>query len=427
MSLDRTIAPPIHDALSFNFHLPPLSHAALSNGANLYWLRAGVQEVAAIDWVFPAGIWYEAHSSIANAVAGLLKSGTTNRTAAQINEELEYYGAQLNIGAGDDNTTVSLFCLSKHLLKLLPLVQEILQEATFPASELEIYKKNATQKLQVKLRDCDFVANRHIDALLFGNNHSYGSYSTVESIQALERDLVNAHYEAYFQPQLAQIFMGGFITDEHVKAVSELFGKLACSNAMLSPKAYPFTTAPERQTNIAHDATGVQGAIRIGRLFPNRQHPDYTPMVVLNTLFGGYFGSRLMSNIREDKGYTYGIYSSISPRKHGGSMIIHTETGRDVVQNAVAEIYKEMEHLLSEPIAEEELLLVKNYLLGNLLGDLDGPFSILNRWKSLILNGFDVAKFNQNVDTYKNVTTDTLQALAQKYFNPNDFIELVVL
>ncbi|HTN17820.1 MAG TPA: insulinase family protein, partial [Chitinophagaceae bacterium] len=157
-----------------------------------------------------------------------------------------------------------------------------------------------------------------------------------------------------------------------------------------------------------------------------RTHPDFAALVVLNTIFGGYFGSRLMSNIREDKGYTYGIYSSIGAFAHDASLTIHTEVGSHVVDQAVQEIYKEMELLCAEPIAEEELLLVKNYLLGNILGDLDGPFSIMQRWRSLILNGFTIERFNENIRTYKNITAAELQALAQQYFNPKDFTERVV-
>ena len=150
-------------------------------------------------------------------------------------------------------------------------------------------------------------------------------------------------------------------------------------------------------------------------------------MIVLNTIFGGYFGSRLMSNVREDKGYTYGIYSSISPEVNGGSMTIHTETGRDVVEMAIKEVYHEMDVLCNELVPDDELLLVKNYLLGGLLGDLDGPFSILQRWRTLILNGFKEDYFNNNINIYKTVSAKELQSLAQKYFNRQDFYEVVVI
>jgi predicted Zn-dependent peptidase len=194
--------------------------------------------------------------------------------------------------------------------------------------------------------------------------------------------------------------------------------------------AKPEFTLPamqERVQRFSNDPNGVQGAIRLGRIFPNRHHPDYTPMVVLNTLFGGYFGSRLMSNIREEKGYTYGIHSSLIPELNGGSMLIQTETGRDVTELAVKEIYKEMETLCNEPADDEELLLVKNYLLGGILGDLDGPFSILQRWRSLLLSGFTEEQFNNNINIYKTITAKELQALANKYYDPNQFYEIVVI
>jgi predicted Zn-dependent peptidase len=206
-----------------------------------------------------------------------------------------------------------------------------------------------------------------------------------------------------------------------------VFGKTELEKISIVRDTHAISSVPEKIHRITNDPNGVQGAIRLGRLFPNRHHPDYTPMVVLNTLFGGYFGSRLMSNIREDKGYTYGIYSSLSPEIGGGSMIIHTETGTAVIDGAITEIHREMELLCNEPADAEELLLVKNYLLGGLLGDLDGPFQILQRWRSLILNGFTEEQFNNNVRIYKTITPAELQALAQKYYNTKDFYEVVVV
>jgi zinc protease len=171
----------------------------------------------------------------------------------------------------------------------------------------------------------------------------------------------------------------------------------------------------------------VQGAIRIARHFPTRQHPDFTPMLVLNTIFGGYFGSRLMANIREEKGYTYGIYSQIYNYRKDGALLIATEAGRDVCELAITEIYKEMDLICNEKVDDEELLLVKNYLLGNLLGDLDGPFSIMQRWKNIILNDLPAEQFDRNIEIYKTVTPAKLQELAQKYLNKEDYYELVVI
>jgi zinc protease len=427
MVSDRKIAPPIHDAVEFDFKLPPINKAELDNGMPLYWLDAGVQDVVQIDWIFPAGIWYEQRPSVAHATAGLLKNGTAAHTAEQIHEALEFYGAQLKISAGNDYSTVTLYTLTKHLPELLPMVLEIITDSTFPESEVEIHKQNAIQRLLVNLRQCEFVANQKIDALLFGPDHPYGRFSKKENIETLTREDLLAFYKAHYTLANAQMFMAGRVTENEVKCINEIFGKNALEKTEIKQTSFSAITSPEKNQRISNDPNGVQGAVRIGRLFPNRHHPDYSPMVVLNTLFGGYFGSRLMSNIREDKGYTYGIYSSLSSEVNGGALVIHTETGRDVVEKAIKEIYHEMEVLCNEAAVDDELLLVKNYLLGSLLGDLDGPFSILQRWRTLILNGFTEDYFNNNIRIYKTITAKELQGLAQKYFSKEDFHEIVVI
>lgn len=427
MALDRSIAPDIHDAVEFEYKLPPLNTVSLDNGLPLHWIDAGVQDVVQVDWVFPAGLWFEQKEAIAHATAGLLKNGTSGHSAEQISEALEFYGAQLKTSAGNDFATVSLYSLTRHLPALLPMVLEILTEATFPEQEIEIYKRNVIQRLLVNLRQCDFVANQRIDALLFGEHHPYGRFTRKETIESIMRSDLLAFYKGHYSLANVRMFVGGRITQADIQHINDVFGKAQIVPTPVVPVVFEPRSNTERIQRISNDPNGVQGAIRIGRLFPNRHHPDYTPMVVLNTLFGGYFGSRLMSNIREDKGYTYGIHSSLGPEVNGGSLIVHTETGRDVTEAAVAEIYKEMELLCKEPAPEEELLLVKNYLLGGILGDLDGPFSILQRWRTLILNGFTEEQFNNNIRIYKNITAAELQTLAQKYFDRDAFYEIVVI
>lgn len=427
MVLDRTIAPPVHDAIEFEYDLPPINEACLDNGLPLYWLNAGVQDVVQVNWVFKAGVWYEDKDALAHAVAALLKSGTKKYTSAQINEALEFYGAQLKASAGNDHATVTLYALTKHLPALLPMVYELLTGAVFPEEEIMIYKHNAIQQLMVNLRKCEFVANQKIDATLFGSSHPYGRFSKKESIEALQREDLMDFYRKYLSLSGMRMFMAGRVGLEQVSTVNEIFGKVSINSFDKTIKEFQIASGTERKLHLTNDPNGVQGAIRIGRLFPNRHHPDYTPMVVLNTLFGGYFGSRLMSNIREDKGYTYGIYSVVTPEVNGGVLIIQSETGKDVIDSAIKEIYHEMDVLCNAPASDEELLLVKNYLLGNILGDLDGPFSILQRWRTLILNGFDASHFYNNVRTYKTITPSELQLLAQKYFRPEDFYEVVVV
>ena len=427
MILDRSTPPQIHDAIDFDYILPPINSEQLSNGMQLYWLNAGVQDVVEIDWVFPAGIWFEQKPTVAQATAVLLKNGTSSRTAHEINEALEFYGATLKVSPGNDFTSVSLFTLTKHLPSVLPIIYDILTDAVFPEEEVALFKQNAIQRLMVNLRQCEFVANQKIDALIFGEAHPYGRYSKKEKIEAIERADLQTFYKTHFALANARMFMAGNVGEKEVKYLDEVFGKSPVGLGTISQEMFGTAAPSEQKHRVMNDPNGIQGAIRIGRDFPNRHHPDFAPMVVLNTLFGGYFGSRLMANIREEKGYTYGIYSSLSPYVYGGSFIIHTEVGRDVIEPAVKEIYHEMELLCKEAAPDEELLLVKNYLLGNLLGDLDGPFQILQRWRTLILNDMTIDHFNNNISIYKTVTANELQQLAQKYYTEKDFYEVVVV
>jgi zinc protease len=427
MIVNRTQAPMVHDAIDFEYILPDINTNVLDNGIPLYWLNAGVQDVVEIDWAFPAGIWYEANVGVANAVSALLKNGTSVLNAHQINEALEFYGASLKVNTGNDFSTLSLHCLCKHLTSVLPIVFQLLTDAVFPETELEIFKKNAIQRLSVNLKQCEFVANQRIDALLFGEAHPYGRFTKKDVIENLQREMLIAHYNKQYALLNAKIFMAGHVGSEQVNLINKLFGSFTASPIDTIKPNYSIPEFKLQKEHIVNDAEGVQGAIRIGSIFPNRHHPDYSPMVVLNTLFGGYFGSRLMSNIREDKGYTYGIYSGITPYVNSGSLIIQTEAGRDVLQAAVNEVYFEMEKLCTENIAQDELLLVKNYLLGNLLGDLDGPFSILQRWRTLIMNGFTKEHFTNNISIYKGVTATELKQLACKYYVKSQFHEVVVV
>jgi zinc protease len=427
MVLDRKTPPYIHDAVEFDYVLPAIQEHKLSNGLPLYWLNAGVQDVAEIDFVFPAGLWYEPKPAVTHATAGLLKNGTSKRTAHQINEALEFYGASFKINPGNDYSTASLFTLTKHLPDILPIIYEIFTDAIFPEEELAIHKQNSIQRLLVHLKQCDFVADQKIDAVIFGESHPYGRFSKKEKIEALTREDLLLFYNTCFAFPGMKIFMAGNIGPKEVNVLEQVFGKTAFPKTEVQAEAFAPPPPSEKKQHFINDAEGVQGAIRIGRQFPNRLHPDFAPMVVLNTLFGGYFGSRLMSNIREDKGYTYGIYSSTSPNLNGGSLTIHTEVGRDVIEPAIREIYHEMKQLCDVPADNDELLLVKNYLLGNLLGDLDGPFSILQRWRTLILNGMGAEHFNRNVSIYKTVTAKELNELAAKYYCADDFYEVVVI
>jgi len=425
--LNRTIAPPIKDAIEFDLKLKPYTFFELDNGVPVYTIDAGTQEVFQLEMVFYAGNSFEKQKGIAAATNFLLKNGTGTKTAFEINEAFEYYGAHCARACYNETAVINLSALNKHLDKLLPVIKEMITDSVFLEEELATYKQNSKQRLSVNLKKGEFVAARLIDAYVYGEKHPYGVYTNPEDIDALHTAAIKDFFKQYYVNGTCVIFVSGKLPANLKEQLNNSFGGLnikATTEQLPTINSFPAT---EKKYRIQNDTEGVQGAIRIARHFPNRHHPDFMKVMVLNTLFGGYFGSRLMSNIREDKGYTYGIHSYIQNHLQQTAWMISTEAGKDVSEATVEEVYKEMKLLREELVDEEELLLVRNYLIGTILGDLDGPFHIMGRWKNIILNKLDEKYFYDSIRIIKTITAEEIRELAKKYLNPEDFYELIVI
>jgi zinc protease len=427
--LNRTIAPKIIDAVDFQLTLPKYKKYLLKNGVPVFAIDLGEQDTLMVNWIFDAGNWYEEKNLVAATTNYLLKNGTSKKTAFEINEHFDYYGSYLNRHSNNETADITLHCLGKHVNNLLPVVAEIITDSTFPQEELDIYKKNMQQHLQVSLMKSDFVAGRLIDEYLFGKQHPYGKYSSAEEYQALQQDEIKAYYKKYYQQGNCVIFIAGKLPADIIEQLDKEFGSLPLHphDTSTSLIQHPITPAKEKKYNVVNDENGVQGSIRIACNFPNRHHPDFQKFSMLNTVFGGFFGSRLMTNIREDKGYTYGIHSYLMNHTQQSALLITTEAGKEVCAATIEEVYKEMNLLCEEPIDDEELQMARNFTIGTILGDLDGPFQVAGRWKNIILNNLDENYFYNGIKIIKTITPEELQELAKKYLQPEHFYELVVV
>lgn len=424
--MNRKEAPAIIDAVDFKLNLKPYEYFTLDNGVPVYTIDAGAQDVVQIEWVFYAGNWKEEKRGLAGATNFMLKNGTTNRTAFQINEDFEYYGAYSNRACYNETSTITLHTLSKHLDKLLPVVNDMLTNSTFPEEEFETFRQNSRQRLKVNLQKCEFVAGRLIDSYVYGESHPYGTYTHLEDFDGLTTELMRSFYKEHYVNGQCAIFVSGKLPTDIRKQLNDHFGRLSITKPSFKNILIPAHPAEQKKFRIENDPKAVQGAIRLAAAFPNRHHPDFKKVMVLNNIFGGFFGSRLMSNIREDKGYTYGIHSYIQNHIQESAWLVSTEAGKDVCDATLDEIYKEMKVLREEPVDEEELLLVRNYMMGSILGDLDGPFQIMAKWKNIILNNLDEKYFYESVEAIRNTSAEELQGLAQKYLQPENFYELIV-
>jgi zinc protease len=426
MVLDRNIAPAIKDAVDFDIQLKACQKYTLDNGVEVYAFEGGAQEVMLMDMVFFAGNHFETKNWVAPATNYLLKNGTSTKNAFEVNDAFEFYGAYLNRSCYNETATISLHTLTKHFQELIPVVSELVADAVFPENELDIYVKNQIQQLTLNLKKGDFIANRFIDEYLFGIDHPYGKYSSEASYQALTREDLVGFYNQYYKEGKCIVFMAGKFPPNMESLLNKYIGSLPLNQNTMITMEHPIVAAAQKKYSVVNDPNSVQGSIRIARHFPNRHHPDFAGAQVLNNIFGGFFGSRLMSNIREDKGYTYGIHSYLQNHIQQSAWMVSTDAGKDVCRATIDEVYKEMAILRNELVDEEELKLVKNYMLGSLLGDVDGPFQIIGRWKSYILNGLNEDYFYNTIKTVRAIQPEEIKDLANKYLREEDFYELVV-
>jgi predicted Zn-dependent peptidase len=421
MSINRLQAP----EYTANFSFPAIApeQHTLSNQVQLYVINAGSQALCKIEMVFNAGNYYETNALVANATNTLMREGTSNKTAGEIAELLDYYGAFLETAVYKDKASVILYSLNKHLHKTLPVMLDLIQHAIFPEKELTLYKTNQKQKFLVNQQKVDFVARNHFNAMLFKDT-PYDQFIEADNYDNLSQTQLQDFFKDRYTGNGMYVVIAGNISDDLLNQVKEATLALNLKPEIaIKPYQNNFSG---RQELLIEKKDAMQSAIRIGRRLFNKNHPDYFGMQILNTILGGYFGSRLMSNIREDKGYTYGIGSGVASLLHDGFFYISTEVGVDVTAATLTEIYKEIEILQQNKVGEDELNLVKNYLLGTFLRSVDGPFAMSEKFTSIKDYGLTNEFYKAYVNYIKQAKAEDLTLLAQKYLNKKELSELVV-
>ncbi|PJJ84631.1 M16 family metallopeptidase [Mucilaginibacter auburnensis] len=421
--LNRSVAPDFR-AIE-NIHLIKPGHTVLPNGCNLFCFNSGDQELVRIEWIF-GNLRFDAAKPLLNmAVNTMLTDGTSTLTAAEIADRVDFYGAFFSTEYGFDHSQVTLHSLNKHLNKVLPIVKEVLTDSIFPEKELDTYIRNQQQKLQVSLKKNDVVARRTFNKAVYGDT-LYGVNAEPETYSELRRDDLLGHFRQMYQPTNCTLIVAGKIDEVTLAQLTSMFGSDWQGNAEAAVITQPAVSPSAEKFYFVEKPEALQSAIRIGLPFIQRDHPDFPYMQVLNTVLGGYFGSRLMANIREDKGYTYGIGSGISSLKHGAAFFIATEVGADVCRDAVKEIEKEINLLKTEPVPQEEISLVQNFMLGSLLGSLENVFSHSDKFKNIYFSGVGYEYYDRYAEAVKTVTAEQLQQLANQYWNFDEFYKVIV-
>ncbi|WP_342265027.1 pitrilysin family protein [Cardinium endosymbiont of Philonthus spinipes] len=418
--LDRTIPPQFQEIEPIRFPWP--KRHMLGNDIPLYVLDMGSQPIIELELIFKSGSCHELHPGAAYFTAAMLLEGTATKTSQDIAHMIDYYGATIGTRVQKDFCIISLSTLVKHLNPLLDLLVELLLTASFPEKSLQLLKNVKTQAIQMADKKNHQVAYKRFCTALFTAAHPYGRHLTVQEIAAIQRSDLQHHYEQLLFTGCAA-FVSGQVTPAALQSIQQALEQLTVTK-VVQPDQIPSGNLPEK-IDIA-DGQHLQSAIVIGKKLLLKKEADFLPMVVVNTLLGGYFGSRLMRNIREDKGYTYGIHSNMVALLQAGYLSITTEVAQEVTQATIQEIYKEIAILQHELVAEDALQNVKNYLLGHFLTTINDPFSIMQKFQAAYLHGLDQSYYTAFYHQVRDITPLEVRNLAQKYLSLDSFTEVVV-
>lgn len=411
--LNRKNPPSLGELTDISFVTPELVKCTPS--LPLYWMKKVPNATSRIDFYFEAGT--TVGSNVISALtSGLLFSGTKDKTSTQIHNELDSLGAYFDVGLGFETAIVTFYALNEQLPAVVKLFVEMMENASFPLTEVEELINDRKQKLQINLEKVSFLAQRKFQALIFDGTQ-YNRTINLEDYNSVSREEIVRYFEKNYKKGLKKVFLVSDFKEEVVSAIANSISSWAVEKqekAILNFQNNAETVHVEK-------ANAVQTAIRVGKTLFNKTHPDYFGFMILNTILGDFFGSRLMKNIREDKGYTYGIGSYLSEIKDSGYFVIGTEVGTEVKEATLTEIRKEIEQLQQELVSEEELNLVRNYLLGQTLKSADGPYALMELFLSVENQDLDLDFFNDFIHKIKSIQAEELRELARKHLDWDSF------
>ena len=420
---DRTRVPTNGKTIDLNLSDP--ESVRFDNGLEVFLIDEGDEEVTRIDVIFQAGSVYQNKRLIASGTGKLLKEGTQSYTSAEIAELFDYYGAYFDIHVTKDSSTLTLYTLTRHLDKLLPVISEMITEATFPEHELEIFLEQQKQEFLVNSEKVRYKAMLEFNKLVFGEGSAYGQVVELSDFDKLEQQDLTSFYRQRYTAENAYIIASGKADETVLNTLRQYLGNGLMHNPGDQPPVN-YVGKNGSKEKFVEKGGALQSAIRIGRMIMDKKHPDYNKFILLNTIFGGYFGSRLMSNLREDKGFTYGVNSYSHNYLKSSIFSINTEVNSSFTQAAIDEVFKEMELLRTELVSSEELDLVKNYIYGTFLRNFDGPFALADRFRAACDFGLGFEYYLRSLDVLMKITAEEILETAQKYFDPADMIKLVV-
>jgi predicted Zn-dependent peptidase len=416
--LDRKIAPNFKPITKVS--IPDVHSETLPNGRKVYFRNEPAVEVFKIELVINSGSWYSDQYNLISLTLKMLNEGTIRKTAHELAEAIDSIGSFTEFSPGFDQSSISFYGLSKFFNQNISLLAEIIHQPLFDQNQLDSLKKKEIQKLELNLEKGGYLSSVGLRSALYGNAHPYGRQNTVDEIKAVELAQLKDFYQSNFSD--FDVFVTGKLPEDFLASLTTKFGQ--SKFRLVSEKKNDTTFQSDRLIEIRKPAF-IQSSIKLGKRLFNRTHPDYMKFTVSNELLGGFFGSRLMKNIREDKGYTYGIYSHLYSLNNDGYFNIGTEVNGENEQATLDEIFKEINKLQTEAVSATELETVKNYMAGSFAGSLSSPFAIMDKFKAMHYQGMSMAFYDNYLDAIYAVTSEDIQEMITKHLQPDSFYSYI--
>lgn len=410
--INRTIAP-ANNKLSQPALLHPVKIKA-SNGTAIYAFNAPGCKVVQLELVFSGGQLKQQKPLQSSFTAQMMSEGTKSYDAKTIASTLDFFGASFQIDSDMHNHIIAVGCTKESLGKLVQVIQEIATTPLFNEKEFAIQLNSGRERFKVNTQKVDYIARQQFNASLYGATSVLGRPVVLDDYDSINANDLKSFFNEVVHGKLEHVIASGDLDKETIAVISDFvsgIGHINPPKKTIIPISIPKTT-----TQFFEVKDAMQSAIRIGYNAIPRQHDDYPALQVANMILGGYFGSRLMSNIREDKGYTYGIGSSVVPLAESGYLVIATEVGTNVTQAALEEIYKEIKLLCTVPVDKDELELARNYLVGSFIRNSDGVFAMADRFKALLYSDLDYAYYDHYFNVIENITSQEITKVAKEYF-----------
>jgi zinc protease len=402
------------------FQVPTPERFTLDNGLAVTFVDYGTIPKARIQLAVDVGNAHEAATQVwlADITGDLLIEGSTTRSALEISEAAARMGGSLEIGVGAETTDLWGSVLSEFAPEMVGLVADVVRHPAFPESELARIKNDRLRQLSIARSQSQQLAAERFRAVLYGTDHPFGRvFPTPEMIEGYSMKDIRAFYESGFGPKRARLYVVGRFEHDTVRtAVQEAFGAWAGAAPARIEAPSPRTT---RSLAIVDRPDAVQTTLMLGLPVPDPSDPTYVKLAVTNSLLGGYFSSRITTNIREDKGYTYSPFSQVSSRRGDAYWVQNADVSTEVTAPALKEILFEIDRLQGEPPSKEELAGVQSYMAGVFVLRNSSRAGIINQLEFLVRHGLPDDHLRQYVDKVLAVTPAEVQEAARALIRPD--------